>query len=285
MHLQTLTNGLGAINKLAVIKMKRRTIIAISILFSFLRVSGQDTIWFNEFWHKTTKDKAVFYRLQSKDSLGFKVIDHYKSGVIQMTGYSLSNDSLFKVGDYCYFDENGKLKSQGKYTNNKRSGTWNQYYANGQLYYTRSFIDDGKIDGNALYYYPDGKLKRSENYSKGLQLSGNCFTNAGTDTAYFAQEEMPEFKGGEQKMKKFLTDNLIYPEKAWARGIQGIVYVSFVVDEKGRIKDIKIVKGVDILLNSAAVDVVSIMPKWKPGRIEGKPVKIQINLPITFKLH
>lgn len=264
--------------------MKTSTLIAIVILLSFLRVSGQDTIWFNEFWLKTTKSKAVFYRLQFKDSLGFKVVDHYKNGVIQMTGFSFSDDSLFKVGDYCYFDEKGNLISQGKYTNNKRTGTWNQYYEDAKLYFTRDYNDDGKIDGKALYYYPDGKLKRSESYSNGIKLSGNCFTIAGADTTYYPQKEDPEFKGGDQKRLKFLTDNLVYPEEASARGIEGVVYVSFVVNEKGRIENVKIRKGVHVLLNSAAVDVIMMMPKWKPGRFEGKPARVQLNMPVSFKL-
>jgi len=249
-----------------------------------LRVSAQDTIWINQYMHYTSKEKAFFYRLVSKDSTGFKVEDHYINGVIQMTGFILSKDPFIKAGDFRYYDEKGILASQGKYANNFKTGIWNYYYPDGQLHHTCNYTDNGKIDGNTFYYYTDGKLKRSENYSVGVLLSGKCFTKSGADTTYFAFEEIPEFKGGEQKMNKFLTDNLRYPQTAWERRIQGTVYVGFVVDVKGRVKEVKIVKGVDIILNSAAVDVVTLMPKWKPGRIDGKPVRIQMVLPISFKL-
>jgi len=264
--------------------MKRKTLLAIIIIFSFLRVFGQDTIWFNEIWQRTIKEKSFYYRLQFKDSIGYKVIDHYKNGVIQMTGHSLTDDSLFKVGEYSYYDEKGNLSSQGEYVKNQKTGTWDHYYANGQLFYTMNFNDEGKIAGNASYYYPDGQLKRSENYVKGFMLYGNCFTKAGLDTTYFPHEEMPEFKGGQQKMYTFIKDNLAYPAEASDRRIQGIVYVTFQIDKKGRVNDVKILKGVNISLNSAAVDVIKMMPKWKPGRIEGIPVSVQFTLPISFKL-
>lgn len=254
------------------------------MLFAFLSVMGQDTAWYNIYWIKTTKDKAWYFRLQSRDSVGFKVTDYYKNGGVQMTGYSLSRDSLFRAGDFRYYDEKGQLIKHGKYVNNEQTGTWSEYYSDGQLYNTKNYKDNGKLDGPALYYYPDGKLKRSEEYSNGLRLSGRCYTNAGADTLYFPEHEMPEYKGGQQKMIKFLTDNLHYPPEAAERRIQGTVYVKFVVDQKGRVKDPGIFKGVNVLLNTAAIEVVSMMPRWKPGRIEGKPVRIEMILPISFKL-
>lgn len=99
-----------------------------------------------------------------------------------------------------------------------------------------------------------------------------------------APEVMPEFIGGDGKLFEYLSKNTKYPDQAKIAGIQGKVFVQFIVDKNGKVKDVKILQGINSLLNNEALRVVATMPDWKPGRQHGKPVPVIYNLPISFKL-
>ncbi|MFA5971091.1 MAG: energy transducer TonB [Lentimicrobiaceae bacterium] len=97
-------------------------------------------------------------------------------------------------------------------------------------------------------------------------------------------EEMPSYPGGEAERNKFLADNIVYPQQATENGIQGTVYVSFVVDSKGNVTDVKILRGIGGGCDEEALRVVKMMPKWHPGKQNGKQVRVLFNMPIYFKL-
>lgn len=99
----------------------------------------------------------------------------------------------------------------------------------------------------------------------------------------FAEEE-PHFPGGESAMIKFINENIDYPLEARANGEQGIVYIQFVVRKTGELTDVKIMKGVSVLLDAEAEKVVKAMPKWMPGVQKGKKVSCRYTLPISFVL-
>lgn len=98
-------------------------------------------------------------------------------------------------------------------------------------------------------------------------------------------EQPPTFPGGDEALAKYLNNNIRYPHLATENGISGTVFVSFVVDSEGQIKDVKTVgaaKGGG--LEDEAIRVVKKMPKWKPGKQNGRQVSVQFNLPIRFTL-
>lgn len=97
-------------------------------------------------------------------------------------------------------------------------------------------------------------------------------------------EEMPSFPGGEAKMFEYLANNIRYPQIAKETGISGVVYVNFVVGPDGNISDVKVLRGIGGGTDEEAIRVVKNMPKWKPGKQRGKPVKVSYNLPIRFSL-
>jgi len=101
---------------------------------------------------------------------------------------------------------------------------------------------------------------------------------------FFIVEEMPEFPGGEIALRKFIANAIKYPVIAQENGIQGKVYVTFVVDKDGGISDAKIARGVDPSIDKEALRVVSTLPKWKPGKQRGKPVRVSYTVPISFVL-
>ena len=97
-------------------------------------------------------------------------------------------------------------------------------------------------------------------------------------------ETDPEFPGGMWELYKFMAENIHYPEQAKNDGVQGRVFVRFVIDADGTVKDAKVLRGIGSGCDEEALRVVNAMPKWKPGTVDGKPVRTQYNLPITFKL-
>ncbi len=96
-------------------------------------------------------------------------------------------------------------------------------------------------------------------------------------------ENQPEFPGGVEARQQFLRDNLMYPEKAREAGIQGTVFVTFVVEKDGSFTDIRIIRGIGGGCDEEAVRLVKMMPRWEPGRQTGKTVRVQYNLPIRFR--
>lgn len=97
-------------------------------------------------------------------------------------------------------------------------------------------------------------------------------------------EQMPEFPGGEAAMMKYLSTNIKYPKQAVDNNIEGKVFLNFVVNEDGDISNVIVKRGVDAALDQEAMRVVKSMPKWSPGKMQGKAVKVYYNLPVVFKL-
>jgi TonB family protein len=101
---------------------------------------------------------------------------------------------------------------------------------------------------------------------------------------FFVVEEMPEYPGGEMALRQYMATAVKYPDDAVKKGIQGKVYVTFVVSKDGTIADAKIARGVDPSLDAEALRVVNNLPKWKPGKQKGQSVNVSYTVPINFKL-
>jgi protein TonB len=95
---------------------------------------------------------------------------------------------------------------------------------------------------------------------------------------------MPEFATGQAAMFKYLSENIKYPAVARENAIEGTVYLGFIVDADGNITNVTVKRGVSGGCTEEAVRVVSGMPKWKPGKQQGRAVKVNFTLPVKFKL-
>lgn len=98
-------------------------------------------------------------------------------------------------------------------------------------------------------------------------------------------ESMPGFPGGEAARIKYLNNNIKYPQMARESGIQGRVFVTFVVEKDGSVTDVRVLRGIGGGCDEEAIRVIQNMPKWQPGKQRGKPVRVQFNMPILFKLN
>ena len=104
------------------------------------------------------------------------------------------------------------------------------------------------------------------------------------DTVYQIVEKMPQYRGGEEAMMKYVADNIKYPQEAKDKNISGRVFVSFVIEKDGSVNEVKVVRGIGGGCDEEAARVIKGMPKWEPGMQKGKPVRVNYMMPINFKL-
>jgi TonB family protein len=123
------------------------------------------------------------------------------------------------------------------------------------------------------------------NFDIKMMAPSNEVMNTDSIFTFDMVEEKPQFPGGERKMMEFIKNNLKYPVLAQEMGYQGTVIVNFVVREDGKIFLTKVLKGISWDLDAEALRIIKIMPDWKPGKVEGKPVKVSFIIPLKFVLN
>ena len=101
---------------------------------------------------------------------------------------------------------------------------------------------------------------------------------------FMVVEQMPAFPGGMGALMTYLATHIKYPPLAKESGIQGRVFINFVVEPDGSIDHVKVLRGIGGGCDEEAVRVVKSMPKWIPGKQRGKPVRVSFNLPVKFTL-
>ena len=117
-----------------------------------------------------------------------------------------------------------------------------------------------------------------------VQSNVNAQNNKSKNGVYDTVEIMPEYPGGVKALRTDIASEVKYPEEAKKKGIQGKVFVSFIVNENGKVEDAKIARGVDSALDNEALRVMNSLKTWEPGNEKGKAVKVQYTVPINFVL-
>ncbi|HTL80318.1 MAG TPA: TonB family protein [Bacteroidia bacterium] len=205
---------------------------------------------------------------------------------------------------WTYYFPNGKVSAREQYHESLANGNYSVYYPNGK----RMFIahcTKGKVDSLGVAYDQKGKPlgAGSPLYDSLLRPWFAPFTDVTCDALnpapppdsasidiqdekmiYTYAEVMPEFPGGSTELSKYINKNVKYPVAAIDEGIQGKVWIRFVVEKDGSITNVQVVKGTNPMLDKEALRVISQMPNWKPGRMNGKPVRVQCTQPINFRL-
>ena len=211
-----------------------------------------------------------------KDKSYQKAIEYYT--------YSLDLDPVADVyynRAQCYF----KLMDSCNFCKDLIHASWLGDKESGKLYSSKCEIRD------TIHESADTIFEEFPGYAYSIQSRSICNTdsiysyrNSKGENIESAWIKMPEFPGGEMKRNIFLADNINYPINAANNGIQGVVYVSFVIEVDGRVTDIKLLKGPGGGLNEEAMRVVRLMPRWKPGSRRNIPIKFTFNMPVYFKL-
>jgi TonB family protein len=262
-------------------KLKLKEFLTLlSFMISICVFSQSDTVFFNSAWEKTTRSGAMYYRISTKQTEGFLVKDVYMSNnKPQMIAFCSSLDPLIKNGKCSFYHVSGLKTSQGNFKDNKKTGVWVAYYDGGRDSAVTEFDDlGGEFIIKLPYTYNINSLEDQDR--KSLKM-GEVVNGANG-----LVEKMPSFKGGEAAMMKFIRKNINYPELERNAGISGTCYITFVVEKDGKITNARILRGVPNGpgCDKEALRVVNKMPKWKPGMQNGKPVRVQFNLPIKYTL-
>ena len=117
-----------------------------------------------------------------------------------------------------------------------------------------------------------------------LRAVGDDSTTSDTEKVYQVVGQQPNFPGGKEELFKYLAFNMIYPADAAKNKVEGRVLVTFVIEHDGSISNVNVVNSVYPSLDKEAIRVVSEMPKWIPGKANGKTVRVKYTIPITFRL-
>ncbi|MHC1777860.1 MAG: TonB family protein [Lentimicrobium sp.] len=124
-------------------------------------------------------------------------------------------------------------------------------------------------------------------FKLGAKEKATAYTQPVTDInqeVFTVVEVAPHFPGGADAQQKFVIQNISYPAEAKSKGIQGTVYINFIVEKDGSVSNAKVLRGVATSLDTEALRVINSMPRWTPGTQRGEPVRVSFNIPIKFSL-
>lgn len=138
---------------------------------------------------------------------------------------------------------------------------------------------------SAIYLTPIVKQTQPDPTTRmDQQSAAQVTTLQKEDTIFTKVDKMPLFNQGVEEMFSYLKNNIRYPDEAKKNGVQGTVFVTFVVEKDGTITNVKILRGIGAGCDEESLRVVKSMPKWTPGTKDGKPVRVAFNLPIKYML-
>lgn len=131
----------------------------------------------------------------------------------------------------------------------------------------------------------DGKIQRTVSDNAKQWRAAVIKPTADPDSSkiFGAAEEMPSFPGGEKALMQYIKDNTYYPKELCEGAAQGRVMVGFVINEDGSISDVKVLRSLTPECDEVAVKIVKGMPKWNPGKQNGKAVKTKYTVPVSFR--
>ena len=216
--------------------------------------------------------KANSFNVPQNSQLKVRLKEYYKASDIAFSNLTTEtkDGKLLETGGMIYID----AKLDGKEVQLKKGEEIGL-----------KFPFEKKKEGMKLF---DGELKDEKMVWNEVTKNNNVvveeFNEVIDDEVFTIVEQMPEFKGGQKKLFEFLRKNIKYPPEARIKRLSGKVYVNFIVGEDGKLRDVKILRGVDKLLDKEALRVIQNMPRWSPGKQRGKNVAVSYIVPINFSL-
>lgn len=148
---------------------------------------------------------------------------------------------------------------------------------------TAFLISCGRIDTTS--YDAQGKKTTGKPHHQTISMKLNSGKVLHNDSIYFIAETMPAFPGGDEGLLTYFKEHLRYPAAARANHTEGKVIISFIIDRSGTPTNIRVVRGIGNGCEEEAVRLLKAMPKWMPGKMKGKEVRVQMNLPVKFQLN
>ena len=214
---------------------------------------------------------------------------HVLKNVYKLDGSLISvitflNDSLKDFdGPYYTFYDNGQMEDSMFYINDELNGNFRSYFESGQLKVKGNYLE-GEFQDSLLTFYVSGNKKRVDVYDIGKLIQGSVYDDQGNTLPYENYFVEGSFPDGDAKMMMFIMTNMVYPQDAIMYNITGKVYVKFIVDSLGKVKNVTEVKSISPVLTAAAIEVMEKMPRWIPSKIDGENCDSYFQLPINFNL-
>lgn len=280
------------------------------ILFIFLAITSsavaqEDSIYgyYDMRWKKLdSKEEAKFFRVVKDNPDGkYLVRDYYISGKLQFVGICTALEPRLNIeGNGTLYHENGGVQQIGHFQDEKPIGLHEYFYEHGAPHKV-VFHREGGSDVYHHFWSREGEQKLVNGkglvaeYFPGLathyyEIEDSVVVASFSDDesghrVYGILEQQPEYRGGYEGLIRDLRATLKYPKSARKRGIQGTVYVAFLIGKKGEISNVRMLKGIQYECDVEAVRAVTTLNKWSPGMHKGKPVYVKYVLPIKFKLN
>lgn len=278
--------------------------ILISILLSLpILTFGQvmpDTVgFFDKHWKKTPRVSAIYFRTVLKVPEGYQVRDSYMSGALQMEALcSAYEPKLEWEGNTVLYYENGAKREEGPFKNEDRYGIHRFWFDDGaelmvveyrgkEMIYHQVWSKNGTallVNGTGVFQPESEQFKVSAIVEDSIVIA-SYQVKPPNDTLYFHTPNEPEYPDGPERMVRDLRSQIRYPKSARRAGQEGRVFVSFVVDKSGALRDAWITKGIGKECDAEALRVVRSLHAWQPGTFHSKPVNCVMTLPINFKLN
>lgn len=234
-----------------ILKMKKSLLLF--VLLSSITFYAQKKIYFTaDFQELPSIEQAMYYSIYEENS----------NGTVRTT----------------YFLDNS-IYSKDYFSNYKRriiNGTSERWNKNGAKEMLANYIK-GKQDGIQTRYYENGQVKRVENFKNGKFIDGKCFEENGLEIEFFPYQVKPEFPGGMKAFYDFLGKNFKSPKSNNAELI-----IAFYVETDGTLNHFEIVKSINKDLDLAAIRILVKSPKWIPGKIDGKDIRMKFSLHLNL---
>jgi len=251
-------------------------------------------------------DTTIYYKANNKSALGkndasyFTKIKKKRKNVYKLSFFDKKEDkwTKLKYARVLTIKNDSTIKILDQFT---RDESYKTFKALGDYYYIKEYNKNGKLiieglsksyiydhwEGQVKKYHTSGNLASISQYKNNQERGNKNWLDNGKpffDNIFVKVDLMPEFPGGIKNITKYIARNVKYPEEAHNNSIQGRVFVNFVVDIDGKVIGTHIIRQVHPLLDKEAIRVVSEMPKWRAGKLDGKPVRVKYTLPINFRL-
>ena len=279
--------------------MKNIFLVFLTSLTFYCKAQDYPIVYLDAISNVTSKDNAKYYRTVDKDGDLFNVKVYYiETDKLRMTAICSSiNPKLVCEGEVIKYFENGEIEKIESYKEGKPAGLSKSYYSSGRQKSEVLYKEDATL--YCQYWDVDGKplLKEGTGVTHSIDeaymeiqdsvLMASYVILETMDTIYYKAEKQAEYKGGLERFYSEIGKKMKgkYPRKARLYGIEGRVFVEFVVDENGNPVHGKVLKGIGAGCDELALNTVMSQKDWNPAEHKGKPVKVKMVLPIVFSLN
>ena len=276
---------------------------------SHLAAQSMPAVYLNSHDEATIPDSATHYRIvdRKNELLGIYAMREYSlTGTLLLRGTLSSLDPVVRTGLLMWYHpngakaaqvhyrndeaeglyvawyEDGRVSQRGEYENGQRTGTWISVHRNGQKR-SKGTYAAGRPVGDWRHFYDTGQPSAIELLSRDKGPALAFFNEDGSPyVGKLQKRETPQFPGGEAALLSYVARNTAYPRNTRRKGITGKVFVSYTVDEQGRVGQVRVVQGLSPETDQEARRVVASLPAFQPGREYRVPTAMTFTVPIHF---